>query len=77
MRRKVQWYTNGIIEQRVYEGEEIPEGFQKGRKPISEETIKKLSEHTGYNKWSPEKKKEREGVGGRISKATSLGNCQV
>lgn len=24
-----------------------------------------------------EKKKEREGVGGRISKATSLGNCQV
>lgn len=37
------WYTNGIDELQVFNGEVPPEGFYKGRKPITEETRKKIS----------------------------------
>lgn len=44
MRRHWNYYTNGEKEITIFEGDEIPEGFFKGRKPFSKETKEKQSQ---------------------------------
>lgn len=44
MRRKWRYYTNGVNEISVFEGETPPEGYFPGRKPVSAETKQKQSE---------------------------------
>ena len=50
------WFTNGTIQVLA---EECPEGFHPGRLPVSEETRKKHSEHSGWKTMSEEAKAAR------------------
>ena len=50
------WFTNGTTQ---VVAEECPEGFHPGRLPVSEETRKKHSEHSGWKTMSEEAKATR------------------
>lgn len=54
------WFTNGVVEiQRNPKIEQIPEGFVRGRLPLTEEHKRKLSENNGIRKLTEEQMLQR------------------
>ena len=64
------WVTNGIINKYMPTGEEIPQGFYKGR-TFSKETLDNMKKANSHANWTPEQKQaysdlQRELTGNRI-----------
>ena len=57
--KDVFWYNNGVKEIQVHKDVVPPDGYIRGRIPVSEESKKKMSEHSWIKGITPEKDKER------------------
>jgi len=53
------WYNNGIIEIQCGDSDIIPDGFSRGRLPVSDDTRRKHSQNNGIHKLSKEQEQRR------------------
>ena len=57
--KDVFWYNNGVKEIQIHKDAPPPDGFVRGRIPMSEESKKRMSEHSWIKGITPEKDKEK------------------